>query len=438
MSENEGTQLWELGLRTIRELEDDRGILASGREEVYGCIFGRDSLLTSLSLLRVHKNDYQSDSSRDFLPLVRRVLENLAALQGTEINIESGEEPGKCIHEFRPNDHERLTKHAASPWYVYPDDAMRNYDSVDSTPLFLMTVHAYWKKSGDDDFVETLMPNIRAALMWITMYGDSDGDGFIDYRFHPDRSHGGLMVQSWMDSGESIFYEDNDTRPPYPIAPVEVQAYAYVALRAWSDFFTDRDADLAELLDARASALKKRFNDSFVLLHNGSISLAYALDGGGRALKSPRSSMGHCLWAVYQRDADSAPESILESRFIEGIARRLLARDMFVPSAGIRTLSSRSRRFDAMSYHNGSIWPHDTAMTAEGLENFGYHEEAKRVRSAIVKAYSHFNTPIELFAYSRGFKEYRGLNGGGACRKQAWSAASLLSTVEILLREVRQ
>jgi glycogen debranching enzyme len=221
MSEQERTQLWELGLQTIRELEVDRGILASGREEAYGCIFGRDSLLTSLSLLRVH----QDDSDRSFLPLVRRVLENLAALQGTDINIESGEEPGKCIHEYRPSDHERLTKHAAQPWYVYPDDEMRNYDSVDSTPLFLMTIHAYWKKSGDDDFVETLMPNIRAALMWITMYGDNNGDGFIDYRFHPDRSHGGLSVQSWMDSGESIFYEDNDTRPPYPIAPVEVQAY---------------------------------------------------------------------------------------------------------------------------------------------------------------------------------------------------------------------
>ena len=426
MSEHEA-QLWELGLQTIQELEVDRGILASGRDEVYGCIFGRDSLLTSLSLLRLE----QQDQKTLFLPLVRKVLANLASLQGTAVNIESGEEPGKCIHEFRPGDHDRLTKHAVRPWFVYPDDEMSNYDSVDSTPLFLMTAHAYLIASNDQTFIDSIMPNIKAALGWLLTYGDSNGDGFIDYRFHPDRSHGGLTVQSWMDSAESIFYEDSDVQPSYPIAPVEVQAYAYVALRHWSDFFQVQDADLALVLSTRAQSLKKKFNDAYVLLRDKSTSLAYALDGEGYALKTPRSSMGHCLWAVYRKDEDSAPESILDERFIADIARRLLARDMFVPRAGIRTLSSRSRRFDPMSYHNGSIWPHDTAMIASGLENFGYREEARRVRTALISAYTHFKTPIELFAYSKGrFREYRDERGGGACRKQAWSAASLLFTIE--------
>jgi glycogen debranching enzyme len=426
MSEREA-QLWELGLKTIQELEVDRGILASGREEVYGCIFGRDSLLTSLSLLRVR----ESDTRTLFLPLVRKVLENLATLQGTTINIESGEEPGKCIHEFRPGDHDRLTKHAVQPWYVYPGDEMRNYDSVDSTPLFLMTAHAYLLASADSAFIESIMPNIKAALAWILTYGDSNGDGFIDYRFHPDRSHGGLTVQSWMDSSESLFYEDNEATPPYPIAPVEVQAYAYVALRAWSDFFRERDADLSAVLAIRARDLKKKFNDSYVLLRDKSTSLAYALDGEGRALKTPRSSMGHCLWAVYRADERSAPESILEDRYVADIARRLLARDMFLPGAGVRTLSSRSRRYEPLSYHNGSIWPHDTAMAADGLANFGFHAEAQRVREALILAYTHFNTPIELFAYTKGrFREYRDGSGNGACRKQAWSAASLLFTIE--------
>lgn len=415
-----------MGLETIRELEVDRGILASGREEIYGCIFGRDSLLTSLSLLRVQENDKQTL----FLPLVRKVLENLAALQGTTVNIESGEEPGKCIHEFRPSDHDRLTKQTERPWYVYPGDEMRNYDSVDSTPLFLMAAHAYLNASGNTDFIESILPNIRAALNWLLTYGDSNGDGFIDYRFHPDRSHGGLTVQSWMDSGESIFYEDSSDRPPYPIAPVEVQAYAYVALRQWSDYFSGIDLNFAVLLSARAADLKKRFNASFVVGYGKSAMVAYALDGNGSALRSTRSSIGHCLWAAYCKDEASPPESILDARYIENVAHRVLARDMFVPRAGIRTLSSRSHRFDPRSYHNGSIWPHDTAMIAEGLEQFGYADEAARIRTGLMLAYMHFNTPIELFVYSKGrFREYRNIEGQVGCRKQAWSAASIFSAI---------
>src|SRR4051812_47702521 len=117
--------LWDLGFETIKELEIEQGILASGKEEIFGCIFGRDSLITSLKLLRV----YEKTKDPYFLTLVRKVLQNLAALQGTQINIESGEEPGKCIHEYRPSNHEHLTKDLETPWYLYPDNIMRNYDS---------------------------------------------------------------------------------------------------------------------------------------------------------------------------------------------------------------------------------------------------------------------------------------------------------------------
>lgn len=419
--------LWNLGIKIIRELEADRGILASGRNEVYGCIFGRDSLITSLALLEV----YEKTHDTYYLDLVRKVLINLADLQGRILNIESGEEPGKIIHEYRPDNHEHLTAHLEKPWYVYDDKQMRNYDTVDATPLFLMTALAYLRHTKDKQFIAQLEPNIRGALSWLLTYGDSNNDGFIDYQFHPDRAYGGLQTQSWMDSTESVFFEESEERPQYPIAPVEVQAYSYVALRAWADYFVTRDTALSETLTNRADALKKLFNERFVIeLPRGRISLAFAIDGNGRPLTSARSSMGHCLWATWKSEPGAMPDSIIDEKYVAGIARRLLSPDIYVPRAGFRTLSVRSRSYDANSYHNGSIWPHDTAMIAEGLEKFGFREEAKRVRRALVSVYSHFNTPIELFVYAGGkYQEYCDERGQGACRTQAWSAASLLRVV---------
>lgn len=416
--------LRNLGAESIRELESELGILASGRNESYGCIFGRDSLITAYTLLNV----YQRTNETYYLALVRKILENLALLQGKEVNIESGEEPGKMIHEYRPHGHEHLTSRGSEQWYLYADAQMRNYDSADATPLFLMTTHAYLRASNDDVCIETLLPNIRAALAWISLHGDSNGDGFLDYSVHPERRYGGLATQSWMDSAESVFFEDTEERPLYPIAPVEVQAYTYTALRAWADYFLIRDTDLSLDLSRRANALKSRFNDVFVMRERrGRKTLAFAIDGHGRPLISARSSMGHCLWAAWQSEPGAIPDSILLDENIPAIARRVLAPDLYTSGAGIRTLSIRSSRYTANSYHNGSIWPHDTALIAEGLARFGFREEAARVRAALMRAYMHFNTPLELFVYDGGFREYQGKNGQGACRIQAWSAASLLS-----------
>jgi glycogen debranching enzyme len=416
--------LWELGEKSIRELETEHGILASSRSEIYGCIFGRDSLISALALLKVH----EQTNERYFLDLVRKILVKLATLQGKEVNIESGEEPGKIIHEYRPDNHAHLTAHAEKPWHLYPDSVMRSYDSVDSTPLFLMAVHAYWRESGDDACIEGLMPNIRAAIEWIRTYGDINDDGFTDYHLHPERISGGLVTQSWMDSDESLFFEGQDKRPQYPIAPVEVQAYVFVALRAWADYFLTRDAVLSMDLSRRADALKKRFNEVYVIEgRRGTASLAFAIDGNGTLLTSPRSSMGHCLWASWQSERGAMPESILDEKYIPLIVRRLLRPDLYVPRAGIRTLSQRSKEYDPNSYHNGSIWPHDTVLIAEGFDTFGFREEARRVRHGLMSAYSHFQTPLELFVYSRGrYREYMDARGQGACRVQAWSAAALL------------
>lgn len=417
--------LRDIALKSLLELETAEGILASGRHEVFGCIFGRDSLISALGFLAI----YERTRDPYFLRFTEKILRTLSKLQGRHMQVESGEEPGKIIHEFRPHDHAHLTSHREAPWFIYPDQEMRNYDSVDATPLFLMTAHAYMRAGGDAGVIAEILPNVRQALSWLLSAADHNADGFIDYRFHPDRHFGGLKVQSWMDSSESLFYEQASAdaeRPPYPIAPVEVQAYAWAALCAWGDHFSDDlqaadDNVLGRQLQERARNLKERFNAAFPLktpVRGRFSGLAYALDGNGRPLISARSSMGHVLWAAYRG------ESILESQHIGALSKRLLARDLFVPKAGIRTLSSNSSRFDPLSYHNGSIWPHDTAMLALGLERFGYYADAKRVREALLNAYSHFKTPIELFGYARGFRDYK-----TACRTQAWSATALLSTL---------
>lgn len=420
--------LWELGVRSIKQLETEHGILASSRAEIYGCIFGRDSLITALKLLKI----YEKKRDPYFLNLVGKILRNLALLQGIEVNRESGEEPGKCIHEWRPTGHEHLTKLAESPWYLYPDNVMRNYDSIDATPLFLIAVYEYWRITRDETFVLSMQHSVEQSLRWLLEYGDKNGDGLMDYEFHSERIYGGLRTQSWMDSAESVFFEHDTTTPKYPIAPVEVQAYAYAALCAWSEFYATRDVLRSLKLSSRALELRRLFNERYVLKNRrtGYSRVAFAIDGEGRAMISPRSSMGHCLWAIAR--SESTSRSILDDRYIPGLVERLMARDMFVSRAGIRTLSSRSKNFDPLSYHNGTIWPHDTALLAEGFENFGYHKEAQQIREALRSAYKHFATPIELFGYSKGrFKEYKHANGtGGACRIQAWSAAALLSSVE--------
>ncbi len=416
--------LWDFGYQTIQELETEQGILASGKEEIYGCIFGRDSLITGLKLLRV----YRKTGDVYFLNLVKKIIENIVTLQGKEINIESGEEPGKCIHEFRPDNHDRLTKRETNPWYVYPDNAMRNYDSVDSTSLLLMTIHQYYSLTKDKEFVTKLMPEIRAALYWILLYGDKDGDGFIDYKFNPDRTYGGLQTQSWMDSSQSVFHEDG-TAITYPIAAVEVQAYTYVALSSWAEYFKNIKDDFSLDLNARAKNLKTLFNQKFPLVENNLWSLAFAIDGSGKQLTSARSSMGHVLWAVWQPEGQNSLDTILDQKHIPQLVKRLMQPDLFVPNAGLRTLSSNSSQFEPNSYHNGSIWPHDTSMVGEGLENFGYLKEANKIKRALLRAFSHFETPIEMFAYDADFQEFASPTGKRACKKQAWSAAALLSEI---------
>ena len=431
VTREESGEFWKIGLQTIRELEHEQGVLASGREEIYGCIFGRDSLITSLELLRA----YSQTSDAYLLVLVRKVLVNLLALQGREVNIESGEEPGKCIHEFRTENHAHLTQRAARRWFLYPDRTMRNFDSVDATPLLLIAVYRYWQKSGDGEFLRSALDGVKLSLRWLLEYGDKNGDGFIDYQLSPERVCGGLVTQNWMDSSESVFHEDGSA-VAFPVAPVEVQAYGYLALRLWYRYFLGKDDFLAAALERRAKLLKENFNLRFIL-HGSPGGLASGIDGSGKPLVSARSSMGHCLWAAEIAYDDGLNGCVVADEYIPVVARRLLRPDLFEPQAGIRTLSKLSRCFEANSYHNGSIWPHDCSIVAAGLENFGFSAEATQVRRSLLSAFRYFRTPVELFAFDNGqFAEYVSPSGQMACRTQAWSAAAWLADGYILREEL--
>lgn len=437
--------LEERGLAALRDLEiregdpearaGIEGIRASDRSEAYGCIFGRDSLITALELLSSEETARRQDTVR----LVAKITRGLAALQGTKTNIQNGEQPGKIPHEYRPSGHEHLTdKEKPDAWFVDPETgAMTSYDSVDSTPLFVLAVASFVRQVGARDFFDGHMKiPVRRALEWISDALDEDagrehGTGFLTYtpwKEQHGRTYGGLMAQSWMDSAESL-----PPGTPSPIAPVEVQAYAYAALRAGAAMFGESDAAFAETLDWRADTLKQAFNERFVARspENGEedTHLYSGIAGDGTPINNVRSSMGHVLSAAWPR-AGKKPDGILNDEYVAGVVKRLLQPDLFVPHAGIRTLSSDDAMFKENSYHNGSVWPHDTFILSEGLERYGYHAEAQRVRQALLRALNHFDTPIELFVVDKGandgeYREYLGPEGKKACKKQAWTAAAM-------------
>lgn len=416
------------------DLATDEGINASGKDEVFGCIFGRDSFITILKLLRVYKNQF-NQGQIDVTPLKEmcmRALTTLISLQGTTINIESGEEPGKFIHEYRKDKYERLINRPR-PWFLYPDKILRNFDSIDSTPLGLIAIHKYWKATGDSAFLVNALPAVENALNWIMTYGDKDRDFLLEYELSPERLHGGLVVQSWTDSRESLAGLDGSF-PDYPIAPVEVQGYAWLALNLWADFFADSDANFpnrqnyAKKLRSYALSMKKEFNDKFIFMSEELYFPVQALDGHKNQIQTVTGNPLLLLWATYFKSG--APESIIDKKYIPDLVARSFMPDMFDETAGIRTMSALAKTYNAEqnSYHNGSFWPKLNGMSHEGLLNFGYLEAAEKLKSATLLPIHHFGTPIELYVKDEtgGYLPFQTSWGKTSCRQQAWSAAVAL------------
>ncbi|HEY5712433.1 MAG TPA: amylo-alpha-1,6-glucosidase [Allosphingosinicella sp.] len=353
----------------------------------YSTIFGRDGLITAMELLWSAPE------------IARGVLQTLAATQATETDPSADAEPGKILHEMRGGEMARLGE---VPFRRY-------YGSIDSTPLFVMLAGLYLDRSGDLETIRAIWPNIRAALAWVDTSGDVDGDGFVEYQ---RKTEIGLVNQGWKDSFDSIFHADGAAAEG-PIALCEVQAYVFAAKAGAARMARALgDADLAATLEREAEAMRQRFEDRFWLDDLGCYALA--LDGAKQPCRVLSSNAGHALFAGI-----SSPERAAR-------LARLLTSDRFFSGWGVRTIAAGEARYNPMSYHNGSVWPHDNALIALGFGRYGHQAEALRIFEGLVDAafYDEFRRLPELFCgFSRPRK--RGPTSYPvACTPQAWAAAA--------------
>lgn len=416
--------LRNISYQCLLELATSEGLNASATTEAYGCVFGRDSALTVLKLLNV----YKKTNDERLLSFCRNGLLALISLQGKTENIESGEQPGKIIHEFRKDNYERLINRP-KPWYVYEDGMLRNYDSVDSTPLTLIALYKYWSVTGDDKFLSVALPCVEKGLQWLMMFGDRDGDSFVEYELPVARKYGGLTVQSWTDSQESLLQVDG-TFPDYPIAPVEVQAYAWLSYKLWSTYYIQSQPALAKKLIHHADVLKTRFNRYFVHIDTGLHFGIQALDGRKAPIRTVTANPLLCLWASFI--SGNRTESIIKREYIEEFVQRGFQPDLFDYTAGIRTMSTLSPTFNPSrsSYHNGSFWPILNGLIHEGLSAWGFTKEADKIKQATLVPISHFGFPIELYIKQEDrYEEFVSHSGKPGCRNQAWTAAATLDMV---------
>jgi glycogen debranching enzyme len=362
----------------------------------YDTLFGRDSIITSLQLLSIRPQ------------VAADTLSVLARLQATTSDDWRDAEPGKILHELRTGEMALADEIPHTPYY----------GSVDSTPLVLVLLAEYERWSADLALVDRLWPAAMAALEWIDRYGDQDGDGFVEYA---RRSERGLLNQGWKDSADAIRWADGRLAEG-PIALVEVQGYVYRARRGMARLARRRgDPALAERLDAAASTLQERFEEAFWL--EGPGTYAVALDGHKQAVDSVTSNAGHALWS-----------GIASAEHAARVAGSLMGPDMF-SGWGIRTLSSAMAGYNPISYHIGSIWPHDNAICATGLWRYGFSEEASRVAATLLEATQYFRDARlpELFCgFDRVSSPYP-VPYPVACSPQAWASGATFQLVEAML-----
>jgi glycogen debranching enzyme len=386
------------GLRDLRALytsTDQGGIIAAGIPW-YVAVFGRDALISSHQLLTVNPKP-----ARDALRL-------LARHQGKKVDPWRDEEPGKILHEIRRGE---LAGAGAIPHNPY-------YGSVDATPLFVFLYAQCFRWTGDVEFARELLPNVRAALEWIDDYGDQDGDGFVEYRTQSPR---GVPNQGWKDSFDSVVHADGRLAPA-PIALVEVQGYVYMAKQRVADVFDALgDYRSAVRLREEAAELKLRFNDAFWM--EDEQFFAMALDAEKRQVRTVVSNPGHCLYADIV-----APDKAAQ------VARRLLQPDMF-SGWGIRTMSKGALAYNPMSYHNGSVWPHDNAFIAAGLKRYGNVKATNRVATAMFDASIHadYMRLPELFCGFTRRTPNQPVGYPVACSPQAWAAGAPLLMLQAIL-----
>lgn len=362
----------------------------------FSAAFGRDALITALQTLWLDP------------AIARGVLGYLAANQASETDPLSDAEPGKILHEVR---HGEMAQLREVPFRRY-------YGSVDSTPLFVMLAGAYVERTGDRETAARLWPHLVRAMEWIEVHGDRDGDGFVEYY---RQTKDGLANQGWKDSYDSISHADGRLAQG-PIALAEVQGYAYAARRAAAAIarLLGHGTEAAAL-DDRATALKSAFEAAFWCEDIGTYALA--LDGDKRPCRVRASNAGHLLLTgiASPEHGRRVAEQLMSSRFFSGW--------------GIRTLALGEARYNPMSYHNGSIWPHDNALIAMGMARYGCKAQASRLFAAMFDACQtiELRRLPELFC---GFPRRRAqalTNYPVACSPQAWAATALPAMLQACL-----
>lgn len=372
---------------------DDLAALRIGRLPAAGMpwfmtVFGRDSLITCLQTFLFGAE------------LARGALRELAALQATSDDPARDAEPGKIVHEVRHGK-------CAARWFD------RYYGTVDATPLFLILLSEAWRWTNDDALVHELRDNALAALAWIDAHG-----AFVTYRRRTDR---GLENQSWKDSGDSMRFRDGRLARG-PIAPCEVQGYVYDAKRRLAELARHawRDAGLADRLDADAAALRERFDAAFWVEDGGYYALA--LDGDGTRVDSLCSNIGHLLWT-----------GIVPPARVDAVVDRLLGPALF-SGWGVRTMSTADAAYNPLSYHNGTVWPHDNSLCAWGLARHARWPGAHRIVHAMIDAAGSFEHRLpEVFAGFRRTDTPFPIAYPTAARPQAWAAGTPVLLLQLLL-----
>jgi glycogen debranching enzyme len=358
--------------------------------------FGRDSLIVSLQNTLIYPE------------FARGSLDILGSLQAKEDDPYRDAEPGKIFHELRYGElaHFKLIPH--TPYY----------GTADATPLYLITLHAAWRATGDQTLLERHLQTVESCLSWIDQYGDRDGDGFQEYQ---TRSPVGYENMGWKDSGDCVVYPDGSLVKG-PKALCELQGYVYSAwIRIAEIFDALGNGDRAAELRAKAAALFERFNAAFWDDELGFY--AYALDGDKQKVLTVASNAGHCLWS-----------GIVPRERAKTVVERLMAPDMWT-GWGIRTLSADNPAFNPYNYQTGSVWPHDNGLIAMGFKLYGFGAEAGRIAHDISIGGSYFllNQLPELYTAFQRDETTFPVQYIGANVPQAWAAGSIFMLTQAML-----